>query len=78
MVNIINIFSYPEINKLKTPKNKDSLNDVIKNDFISFLVDMWSLKSFILNGEVKMEVIKSLIDTRKSLKILKNHRFLGD
>jgi len=30
MVNIINIFSYPEINKLKTPKNKDSLNDIIK------------------------------------------------
>ena len=40
MMNIINIFSYPEINKLKTPKNKDSLNDVIKNDFISFLGDI--------------------------------------
>ena len=42
MVNIINIFSYPEINELKTPKNKDGL-DVIKNDFISFLVDVCQL-----------------------------------
>ena len=30
MMNIINIFSYPEINKLKTPKNKDSLEDIVK------------------------------------------------
>lgn len=53
MVNIINIFSYSEINKLKTSKNKDSLNDVIKNDFISFLVDIWSLKIIYLNGRIK-------------------------
>ncbi len=53
MVNIINIFSYSEINKLKTSKNKDGLNDVIKNDFISFLVDIWPLKIIYLNGRIK-------------------------
>ncbi len=37
-MNIINIFSYHEINKLKASKNRDNLNDVIKNDSISFLV----------------------------------------
>ena len=41
MMNIINIFSYPEINGLKTPKNKDSMEDVIKNDFIGFSVNIW-------------------------------------
>lgn len=53
MVNIINIFSYPEINKLKTPKNKDSLNDLIKNDFMSFLVDIWPLKIIYFKGRIK-------------------------
>ncbi len=43
MINIINIFSYPEINKLKTYRNRESLNDVIKNDFINFLVNIYQL-----------------------------------
>lgn len=38
-MNIINIFSYSKIDDLETLKNRESLNDVIKNDFISFLVD---------------------------------------
>lgn len=53
MVNIINIFSYWKINKLKTPKNKDSLKDVIKNDFISFLVNIWQLKIIYFKRRMK-------------------------
>jgi hypothetical protein len=40
MMNIINIFSYPEINGLKTPKNEGGLDGVIKNDFVSFSVNI--------------------------------------
>lgn len=50
MVNIINIFSYPEINELKTPKNKGGLDDVIKNDFVSFSVNIRQLKIIYFRG----------------------------